>query len=367
MEQEYAVQFFDGKVTSPENFALVRKSNNPKYKRYKKEFKFITLDGKPVIPEESNPNSEDSDADDDFDVAKVYTELRAQAEKAAEEEDRKIPWEQKIQESKEYYSSIPMYDFGSGLMSNEQAVADFYGWPMVYEIRKEIEQSCNLPDDVRKTGQISQKLWQELRDIRAGKKPRTGSRKKRRCLRKGSLREEKAPAKVVETVPEPNKRQSKKIEVTQRERQGGDDYFMTIERGIVRNESYRELFKGPSTVYEWIWANVVRSQWIDAKGYPIKEKYYDNGFLAYCSSYRQLAKDCGLHKNKVKQYIDNFKEAGVINVEHLTPTGKKRGQSVFIVGTWQSRKNENGKRTVIEHYFRDDIFITKKDGQNVSN
>ncbi|MCK4787953.1 MAG: Lrp/AsnC family transcriptional regulator, partial [Desulfobacteraceae bacterium] len=140
-----------------------------------------------------------------------------------------------------------------------------------------------------------------------------------------------------------------------------------LERGIVRNESYRELFKGPSTVYEWIWANVVRSQWIDTNGYPIKEEYYDKGYLAYCSSYRQLAKDCGLHKNKVKEYIDNFKDAGVIKVDHLVPEGKKRGQSVFVIGTWHSGKDENGKKKVFEHYFRDDVFITKKDGQNVSN
>ncbi len=311
--------------------------------------------------------SQSKNEDDDFDVTAAYIELRAQAEKTAEEEYSKISLEEMLKESREYYTDTPMYDFGAGQMSNEQAISDFYGYDLAKRIKEEIEESNNLPSDVRKTGQISQKLWQELRDVREGRKPRTESPKKRQVHQKGSSRKQEAPAKELVAIPKPNKRQSKKIEITQRERQPGDDYFMTIERGIVRNESYRELFKGPSTVYEWIWANVVRSQWIDTNGYPIKEEYYDKGYLAYSSSYRRLAEDCGLHKNKVKEYVDNFKDAGVIKVEHLVPNGMKRGQSVFIIGKWHSGKNENGKRPVIERYFRDDLFITQKDGQNVSN
>ena len=298
-----------------------------------------------------------SEPDDDFDVTKAYTALRAQAEKAAEEEYSKISWEEMIEESRKSYSSIPMYDFGLGQKSNEQAITDFYGSDMVRRIRKEIEESYDMPNHVRKTGQISQKLWQELRDIRAGKKPRAKSLKKEQAPQQCFSREQNNSEVVSKPIPEPN---SKKIEVTQRERQPGDDYFMTIERGIIRNKSYRELFKGPSIVYEWIWANVVRGQWIDTNGYPIKEKYYDNGLLAFCSSYRQIAKDCGLHKNKVKEYIDNFKDAGVIKVEHLVPQGKKRGQSVFIIGTWHLGKDENGKEKVFENYFVDDVFLTKK-------
>jgi|GEM_PF-2757488 len=311
--------------------------------------------------------AQESEEDDDFDVTEAYIELRAQAEKAEEAEDREISLEQMIQESVDYYRTIPMYDFGSGRMSNEQAMMDFYGSGMVHRIREEIEQGTNYPNDVWQTGHVSQRLWQELKDIRAGRKPRPERTKRSGTHRKGSSTEQKAPAKAVVATPKPEHSQPKEVEVTQRERQRGDDYFLTLERGIVRNESYRELFKGPGTVYEWIWANVVRSQWQDTKGYPIKEKYYDNGYLAYCSSYRQLARDCGLHKNKVKEYVDNFKKAGVIKVEHLVPTGKKRGQSVFIIGRWHPGKDENGKKKVFEHYFRDGIFITKKDGQNVSN
>jgi len=94
----------------------------------------------------------------------------------------------------------------------------------------------------------------------------------------------------------------------------------------------------------------------------IKEKYYDKGLLAYCSSYRKIAKECGLHKNKVQEYIDDFKEAGIIKVEHLIPEGKKRGQSVFILGEW---KEVNGK--AVERYYIAEVFLSEKDGQNMPN
>jgi len=309
--------------------------------------------------------SQSSDEDDDFDVTAAYIEVRAQAEKTAEEEQRNTPWEEIIQESKEYYQSIPMYDFGLGQMSNEQDMADFYGWQTVEEIRKEIEQSTNYPNDVWQTGHVSKKLWQQLRNMRAHKSS------KKHPVEKPSHGKDLSDSLKTDSELAPKKEKAaqdhaKKTDVTQRQRQPSDDYFLTTERGIIRNKTYRELFKGPSTLYEWIWANVVRSQWQDRGGYPIKERYYDNGYLAYCSSHRQLARDCGLHKNKVKEYIDAFSEAGVIKVEHLVPNGKKRGQSVFIIGTWRKGKDETGKATVIEHYFRDDIFLTKKDGQNVS-
>nr|CBX27141.1 hypothetical protein N47_A11700 [uncultured Desulfobacterium sp.] len=146
----------------------------------------------------------------------------------------------------------------------------------------------------------------------------------------------------------------------QRKKQSGDDYFMMTKRGIIRNKEYRKIFKGPGTVYAWLWANLVRSEWIDTKGYPIKKRYYENGYLAYSSSYRQIGEDCFLHKNKVKEHIDAFKEAGIIKVEHLTPNGKKRGQSVFVLGEW---KNINGK--IEETFYKDEIFSPREDGQNV--
>ena len=220
-------------------------------------------------------------------------------------------------------------------------MSEFYGLDLLNRVRAEIRESCNLPDHIRETGQISKELWQELRDVRAGKKPHPKSTIKK----KNNWKEIPEPTKT-------KKKESKTIEIIQRERQPGDDYFMITERGVIRNRSYRELFKGPGTVYDWIWANLVRSEWIDTKGYPIKEKYYDKGLLAYCSTPGKIGKECGMSKNTVKKYIDKFEKAGIFKVDYLIPEDGKRGQSVFVLGTWKKAKvMKDGKLTdtIVEH------------------
>ena len=253
-----------------------------------------------------------------------------------------------------------MYDFGTGKMSNERDMVDFYGAKIVSRIQREIRESAEMPDKERKTGHISKELWQELKDIRAGKKPRSSS-----ATQNGSS-EIKSPVTPISNeknpTEKPKEQLSREIKVIQRERQAGDDYYLRTERGTIRNETYREMFKGPGIVYEWLWTNLVRSEWIDTKGYPIKEKYYNKGLLAYCSSFEKIGKDCGMSKNTVKKYIDLFQKAGIIRIDPLTPEKKKRGQNVFILGTW---KMENGKR--VERYFRAEVFLSGKNGQNLTH
>ncbi len=307
--------------------------------------------GRP-IPEHCDENNED----DDVDGKNLYDEVQAEAEKILEEElNNPAYWEKVLREANERSSQTAMYDFGLGQMSNEQAMSDYYGLNIVNRIREEIRESCNLPDDVRETGQISEKLWQELRDIRAGKIPHPKSASKKKSNGKHSPDLKNSGKKTSESSAKSDNKKSKRIEIIQRERQPGDDYFMTTERGIIRNKSYRELFKGRGTVYEWIWANLVRDKWVDTKGYPIREKYYDRGLLAYCSTHGKIGRDCGLAKNTVIKYLHELKEAGIIKIEHLVPKDGKRGQSVFILGEW---KKVNGKR--VERFYRDEIFISKK-------
>jgi len=290
--------------------------------------------------------------EDDPDEEQSYAELQAETDRRLIEEYNTPEYRERvIQEAVEFYSNIPMYDFGLGKMSNMHAISDFYGLDIMYRIQEEIRESCNLPNDVREVGHISKELWQELRDIRAGKKPHPKStiKKKNNC-------------KEISVPKESKKNESKTVEVSQRERQPGDDYYMITERGVIRNRSYRELFKGPGTVYDWIWANLVRSEWIDTKGYPIKEKYYDKGLLAYCSTPGKIGKDCGMSKNTVKKYINEFEKAGIIKVEYLVPKDKKSGQSVYILGEW---KKVNGK--VVERYYRDEVFLSEKNCQNMTD
>jgi len=286
-----------------------------------------------------------NDVDADVDVKQLFEEIEAERDKIIEEQFKNSEyWEKVKQEAVEFYSQIPMYDFGLGQMSNEYAMTEFYGSDVMNRIRKEIRESCNLPDHIRETG----------------KRPNSKStiKKKNNCNKISE------PTKT-------KKKESKEIEITQRERQPGDDYYMITERGVIRNSSYRKFFQGRGIVYEWLWANLVRGEWIDTKGYPIKEKYFDKGFLAYCSSPEKIGNDCGgMSKNTVEKYIKEFEEAGIIKVDYLVRKGNTKGQRVYILGTWKKVKvREDGKwkDKIVERFYRDEIFLSEKNGQNMTD
>ena len=138
----------------------------------------------------------------------------------------------------------------------------------------------------------------------------------------------------------------------------GDRFFLKINRGVIRNQEYRKVFKekGYSVVYEYMWANIVRKGWKDKPGYPIKEKYYDNGLLAFCTSYRFLAKECGMDKNYVQKILDEFDKKGIVKLEMIVPEGKKRSQIVVVLGEWRSAGG-----AIEERLYRDQIFMPEAD------
>ncbi len=135
----------------------------------------------------------------------------------------------------------------------------------------------------------------------------------------------------------------------QRKRQKGDDFFIMLERGVFRNPEFRKIFKGPFSVYGWLWSNIVREGWIDKPGYPIKEKYYDKGLLAYCSSYSKIGKECFMSKDTVKKYIDRFKEYGIIKVYYILPEGKKLEQCVYVLGEWMEFDGNIHEKLYLAH------------------
>lgn len=143
----------------------------------------------------------------------------------------------------------------------------------------------------------------------------------------------------------------------QRQRQKGDDFFIMLERGVFRNPEFRKIFKGPFSVYAWLWSNIVREGWVDKPGYPIKKKFYDKGLLAYCSSYSKIAKECFMNKDTVKKYIDRFKEYGIINVDYIQPEGKKLEQCVYILGEWMNLDGGIHERLYLDHV----LLSAKKD------
>jgi len=312
--------------------------------------------GRP-FPDYCDENNEN----DEVDVKKLYEELRARADKELDEESKDPAfWEEVFKDANERSIQTPMYDFGLGKESNEREMLDFYGLDIVQKIRREISEANNMPNHVREIGQISTKLWQELRDIRAGKIPNPKLASKKKVAGKRTADPSNSGEKNSESSTKPKKKESKPIEIVQRERQKGDDYFMITERGVIRNKSYRELFQGRGIVYEWIWANLVRSEWIDTKGYPIKEKYYDRGLLAYCSTPGKIGRDCGgMSKNTVEKYLDAFEEAGIIKVDYIVREGNVQGQRVYILGEW---KKVNGE--IVERFYRNEVFISEKPVKN---
>lgn len=247
-------------------------------------------------------------------------------------------WKKECQKDIEESRREEMYDLGLGKMSTEGAISDFYGGDIFNRIWKEIRESNDLPDSVRKTGFVSQELYKIMKDMRAGKiAPKSKKQKS-------------------EKINNPQKTCRVQNKTILQEKQSEEIHFLMKNRGLIRNEAYRKMFKSKVTVYEWIWANLVRKGWKDTEKYPIKEKYFDKGFLVYCSSYRKIGKDCFLHKNIVKEYIDAFRDAGIIKVEHLTPVGKKRGQSVFILGEWKKKLDGGIKETL----YMNEVFLEKK-------
>ena len=320
----------------------------------RKTKKYMTKDGNviygPFLDFESNDGKKCGDEELD--------QILAELDEYQRQNPPEMPTlEEMIESSRKTYSEIPMFDYGLGKMSNQQAMFDFYGSAIVDQIHEEIEYSYNHKLQDQPPGHISKKLWQKIKDIRAGKLPPEKRKYSDQCkhLRPQSEPPIEKNSDTAKTEQKPENKEKPAVEIVKRERQKGDDYFLTLERGIIRNESYRKLFKGPSVVYEWLWANIVRDQWRDSKAYPIKEKYYDKGYLAYCSTYRQLAKDCFMSKNTVHGYIKDFEKAGIIKTWDFKPEGKKQGQTVFVLGTW---KENDG--VVVESYFRDAKLITPK-------
>jgi len=281
------------------------------------------------------------DPSDDIDIGELGKQLLDEADAKFEDMRPYGSLEEAIAHSMKTYSEYPLYDFGLGKKSNHQAVMDFYGYELYRQILEELEESYDCPPEKRKCGQISKELWQELRDIRAGRKPNPNQKAKAKSSAS------KAVGKTLNNNP---------VEIKQRQRQAGDDYCLQTERGLVRNQSYRKLFKGPGLVYEVIWSNLIRKGWRDTEEYPIRKKYHDERkLLVYCTSFRKLAEQCGMSVNTAIKIVQSFIDAGILKIENFCPAGKTQSSIILILGYWTGSK-ENYR----EHLYRDEVFLSPK-------
>jgi len=230
-----------------------------------------------------------------------------------------------------------IYDPGFGKKRAIFHIRRFYGEDIFRKLKKEQKESLK---NNRKENHVSPELYREIKIIYENKTSHINSKKKNSI---------KSKSKPVNNVKPKIKKQN-----LQRQKKPGDDYFQKKSRGLIRNKNYRELFKGPGIVYDWLWNGIARNGWKDTKDYPIKEKYFDNGFLAYSTSISEVARQCGMSKATAAKYLKRFEQAGVIEIDYLQPKGKKRGQSVFILGKWEK---VGGK--IIEIYYMDQVFLSE--------
>ena len=140
----------------------------------------------------------------------------------------------------------------------------------------------------------------------------------------------------------------------------GMNFERRIVKGVIMKNEYLKLFKGPTTVYEFLWANIVRGEMFNDK-LNIKQNYYDKGFLACSFTYRELGRRLFLSHHTVQKYINEMKDSGILKVDHIktgevkinqkTGTKFQSEQVVFILGTWKSI-DENK----IEIFYFDEVF-----------
>jgi hypothetical protein len=88
---------------------------------------------------------------------------------------------------------------------------------------------------------------------------------------------------------------------------------------------------GGDYLYDIMHSMVVRSNWKDHKGYPLKKMFYDNKILVCCISIRKLASMSDMSDKKVQKLLNMMEEAGWI-VKHKNAV--LRGQIVYAMGTY---------------------------------
>ena len=132
----------------------------------------------------------------------------------------------------------------------------------------------------------------------------------------------------------------------QRKRQDGDDYFIILERGVIRNPDCIKIFsvKGVAVVYYYLWANLVRPGKFSDR-YNLVENYYEKGLLAYSTSIRKIAKECSLSPRYTMDIINLLKHIGIIRVDKAPAEerGNKEPQNIYILGTTKTVKSATAK------------------------
>lgn len=110
----------------------------------------------------------------------------------------------------------------------------------------------------------------------------------------------------------------------------GDNYELRLEKWIMKTNVFNEAFKGPWTVYSYLWSNIIRSPIISDK-YNIYENYYCNGQLACTPKLETISDNIDMSYNSVRRAIARLVEIGVVQ-KHTKRISKNVHKNIYILG-----------------------------------
>jgi len=91
----------------------------------------------------------------------------------------------------------------------------------------------------------------------------------------------------------------------------GDNYEHRTPKWIMKSDTYLQAFKGPRTVYDYLWMHIVRAPRAD-DSYNIYEDYYCRGQLACSPNISTISENCNISESSTKRYLNHLKECGLI-------------------------------------------------------
>lgn len=93
----------------------------------------------------------------------------------------------------------------------------------------------------------------------------------------------------------------------------GDDYEQRTPKWVMKSKVYMEAFKGPKTVYDYLWRSIIRAPSIGDE-YNVYENFYCRNQLACAPSIKKIAQSCNISESSTKRYLNHLKEYGLIQV-----------------------------------------------------
>jgi len=134
----------------------------------------------------------------------------------------------------------------------------------------------------------------------------------------------------------------------------GDDYEQRIPKWVMKSNVYIEAFKGPKTVYDYLWRSIVRAP-IPNDNYNVYENYYCRGQLACAPNIKTIAKNCDISESSAKRYLNHLKKHELIQVfttasKYIpkSPRDKKYNdiKNIYVLGFIAYDKLENKEKEI---------------------